>query len=150
MFELSNSRNGTDDSCSVGERCCLIFVGDEVFDDDDEDVDDGIFTAVGKLGGRRSIRGTRPREASESFVCWVFELDALLAGRMRFCVERDFGMFFVDNERVSKEIAVGGRRAWDEDVVDDGDGFWIGTGGGGVDDVDPSRSLFIELDVWAA
>lgn len=31
--------------------------------------------------------------------------------------------------------------------MDDGDGFGIDVGGGGVDEVDPSRSLFIELDV---
>lgn len=30
---------------------------------------------------------------------------------MRLCVERDFGILFVDNERDSNEIAVGGRRA---------------------------------------
>ncbi len=72
-------------------------------------------------------------------------------GRIRFCVERDFVIFLVDDERVSNEIAADGtRRVWEEGIVDDGDGIGRDVGGGGVDDVEPSRSLFIELDVWAA
>ena len=53
----------------------------------------------------------------------------------------------ISSVEYSNKIAVGGRRACVEGIVDDGDGYGMVVGGGGVDEVDPSRSLFIELDV---
>ncbi len=152
MVVLSNWRNGKIED-DVGCRYCfvwsfsfvwLIFVGDEVFDDVDEDVDDWLLVAVGKLGGRRDKREIFIRRNVVGFDCWI-----VVVGRIRFWVERDFVIFF---ERLSKETTEDGpRRVWElivSDVVDE-DEARIGIGGGIVVVVH-SRSLLIELDVCAA
>ncbi len=163
MVVLSNWRNGKIDSCKdeddVGWRYCFVwsfsfvrfvFVGDDVFDDVDEDVDDWLLVAVGKLGGRRVTREIFIRRnvvVVVVFDCWI----VVVVGRIRFWVERDLIIFL---ERASKETTDGTRRVWEfiaSDVVDE-DEARMGTSGG-VDDVIvvvPSRSLLIELDVCAA
>ncbi len=133
----------------------MFFNGDEVFDDEDED-DDWIFVVVvvGKLGGRRGIRGTLTRRDDDNLDCWVVEFGIFVVGRIRLCVERDFVIFLVDDEWVSCETVDGIRRVWDEEIAnelfDDDDGRRTGADEGGIDDIELSRSFFIELDVWAA
>lgn len=70
LVESSNSRVGLID-CSIGNgRTCFVFVGDDVFDEkDDEDVDDGMFVAVGRLGGRRDMGRTLPRRNGTGLDC---------------------------------------------------------------------------------
>lgn len=75
----------------------------------------------------------------------------IVVGRIRLCVERDFGIFLFDDDWVGS----GTFRVWEEEIASeafvDDDGRGRGIGKGGVeDDVEFSRSLFMELDVWAA
>ena len=102
-------------------------MGDDGFDDDEED---GRWVAIGRLGGRRGTREVftwRNESTDGGCVLWL----VTVKGRIKLWVERDLVMYFVD-----------------VDVGRTGTG---GGAGGGVDDEEePSRSFFMELEVCAA
>lgn len=120
-------------------------------EDEDEDVetavDERAMPAVGRLGGRRTVNVTLlgRDEAKEGFDGCVLVVGTPAAGRARLWVERDLTTPFCVEVCVSNGAVEGGNRARVEVAVRE---VFDELGGRATDE--PSRSLFMELEVCAA